>query len=441
VSSSSSAIFNGSSTYSTDFQNVITRAVNIASLPITQLTNEKTALSSQSTELRTLGSRFSAVQTAIAGFDTAFSSSCEGSVSDKSVASVTAAPGAVEGSFSLLVSDPGAYSTMLTGTWNNPGGSPHTYHLSIGTQGYDVTAADNSATSVAASINSRFGDQVHATVVNVGSADAPDYRLSLQSAKLTSDTIDLSDGGASLKSIQTPGKPAQYEVNHSGKTVSSDSRTLLLATGVTVNLLASSDTAVQISVTRNTSSVANAMAGFVNAYNSAVTELQKQHGQTGGSLQGQSIVTQLSQALSTIATYSTSGKIGSLADLGVTLGNDGTLTFDSSVLSNTDPTNFADITSFFGSSSGGGLLKSATDSLNSLQDPVNGVITVMQSSVDAQVSSLGDAINDKQTMVDALQTRLESQMAAADALVASMQQQASYFTNMFQAMQTDAQNR
>jgi flagellar capping protein FliD len=178
---------------------------------------------------------------------------------------------------------------------------------------------------------------------------------------------------------------------------------------------------------------------LVNAYNSAVGELQAQRGQSGGALQGQSIVTQLSQVLSGIATYNTSGKIGGLADLGITLGDDGKLSFDSSVLLDTDPTNFSNITAFFGSPTGGGLLKSATDALNAVQDSTKGLLAVSKSSVDAQVSSLTDSINDKQDMVDALQSRLESQMAAADAMIASMQQQAGFMTNMFQAMQTNAQ--
>jgi flagellar hook-associated protein 2 len=440
VGSTSSAVFTGSSTYSTDFQNVITRAVNIASLPITQLTNEKAALSGQSSELQTIGSKFAAVQSAVTGVEGALNSSCVGSVSDQTVAGVSVGAGAVEGSFSLLVSDTGAYSTMLTGAWNADAGSPHTYKLSIGAnESYDITPSDNSAASVAAAINLQHSDEVHATVVNVGSTEAPDYRISLQSARLTSDAIDLSDGGTSLSSVQTPGKPAQYQVNNSGKTVTSDSRIVNLADGISVNLLAKSADPVTISVTRSATGITNAVSILVNAYNNAVAELQAQRGQSGGALQGQSIVTQLSEVLSGIATYNTSGKIGGLADLGITLGDDGKLSFDSSVLLDADPTNFSNITAFFGSSTGGGLLKSAKDALNSVQDSTNGLLAVTKSSVDAQVSSLTDSINDKQDMVDALQSRLESQMAAADAMIASMQQQAGYMTNMFQAMQTNAQ--
>ena len=65
--SNPTGIFTGTSAYSQDFQNVITRAVAIASLPITLLTNQQTTLTNQSNELSTIDSKFTALQTAIRG--------------------------------------------------------------------------------------------------------------------------------------------------------------------------------------------------------------------------------------------------------------------------------------------------------------------------------------------------------------------------------------
>ena len=50
--SSSSGMFTGASGYSQDLQNVISRAVAIAELPITVLTNQEATLQSQSSALR-----------------------------------------------------------------------------------------------------------------------------------------------------------------------------------------------------------------------------------------------------------------------------------------------------------------------------------------------------------------------------------------------------
>ena len=121
---------------------------------------------------------------------------------------------------------------------NSPG-QKHTYQLSIGTSAaIAITPDDNSANSVAAAINAKAGDKVRATVVNVGSNDQPDYRISLQAAKLGPNTLDIKDGAASLQTPQVDGAMATYVVNGSVKAdgspnvVSSASRSVSIAAGL-----------------------------------------------------------------------------------------------------------------------------------------------------------------------------------------------------------------
>jgi flagellar hook-associated protein 2 len=440
MSSSSSAIFTGNSTYSSDFQSLITRAVSIASLPITQLTNQKTTLGNQSTEITTLSSKFSALQSAVQGIDQALSSSYVATSSDTSVVTASVSAGAVDSNYSIKVSDMGAYSTMMTGTWKGTSsGTADPYQLWIGGTEYDVTAADNSATSVAAAINSSYGSLVHATVVNVGSNSTPDYRISLQSAKLTTDKLDLRDGGNSLASIQTAGKPAQYEINGSGTTVSSDTRTVNVATGVTLTIGGQSDTAADITVARSITGLGSALSTFASAYNAAVSELGAQRGSSAGPLQGQSIVSMLSGVLSHVATYTGTGGFSTLKALGLDLGSDGQITYNSSELLTTAASDPEGMATYLGSVSNGGFLKAANDVLASVQDSSSGVLATTQSSLQTQIANVTKTIDDKQTQVDDLQTRLQKQMSAADAAIASMQQQYTYLYNMFQAMQTASQ--
>jgi flagellar hook-associated protein 2 len=439
TSSSSNAIFTGSSTYSSDFQNIITRAVSIASLPITQLTNEKTTLSNQSTELGTLGSKFSALQSALQGIDQALTTSYGVTSSAPAVVSASVSAGAVESNYSILVSDAGSYSTMMTGTWDTGAGTAQTYQLWVGNNEYDVTASDNSPASLASAINTGFGDKVHATVVNVGSNSAPDYRVSLQSANLTSDSLDLRSGSTSLAAVQNAGHAAQYEVDNSGTTVSSDTRTVNIATGVTLTVADKSETPVNITVSRSTSGLGSALSSFASAYNAAVAELGAQHGSSAGPLQGDSIVQQLSSLLSGIATSAGSGDISGLSAVGLDLGSDGQLTFNASELAATSSSDPNGLAAFLGSVSGGGFLKTANDTLTSVQDSSTGLLATAQTDLQSQITSLSDTIDTKQTQVDNLQTQLQQQMSAADAAIASMQQQYTYMSNMFQAMQTAEQ--
>jgi flagellar hook-associated protein 2 len=208
TSSSSSSYFTGVSTYSSQLQEVIGHAVSVASLPIQELTGQQTALTNQATELTTLDTDFTAVQTAIQNISAALGGSGMSSeVSNPSVASVTVGDGAAQGEYSIDVSSIGAYATSLTGgTWNDttdPTGQTTTYNLVVGANTYSFTPTDNSAATVAATINAQFGDTVQATAVNVGSASNPDERISLQSAMLGPMDLDIqAPAGTNLQIAQ-----------------------------------------------------------------------------------------------------------------------------------------------------------------------------------------------------------------------------------------------
>jgi flagellar hook-associated protein 2 len=125
-----------------------------------------------------------------------------------------------------------------------------------------------------------------------------------------------------------------------------------------------------------------------------------------------------------------------MADLGFTLNDDGTLTYNPLTLIPTEATNPAGVSAFLGSTTGGGFLKTATNVLNGMLDPATGLLTTQESDVQSQVTSLGTTITNKQNQVDALQTQLTNQMATADAAIANMEQQYSYLSSMFAAQQT-----
>ena len=120
---------------------------------------------------------------------------------------------------------------------------------------HEIFAHDNSVASVASAINSQYGDQVRAVVVNVGSAGTPDYRLSLQATQLGNLAPDLLDGGSSLQTQHATGTLARYIVNGSGNIVTSSSHSVTIAQGVTVTLAAASADPVNITVTRSTSAL------------------------------------------------------------------------------------------------------------------------------------------------------------------------------------------
>lgn len=435
MGTTNNAIFTGSSQFSQDLQSVVKRTVDIASLPITQMQNDLTSLQSQSTALTGIDSKLAALQTAVQQIQDAMGGAAyEATVSDPAKLSVSLGDGAMEGVYSIQVVSAGSYGTSMTGSaWNSTGS--HTYELTLdaGATKYAITPTDNSIGSVAAAINLNYSDKVRAIVVNVGSSSSPDYRISLQAVQLGTGIPDFLDNSASLQS-GTAGSEAEYIVNGVTPSVHSTSRTVSIAQGVTVNLLAASTGAVNITVTRSTSALSDALSAFVTAYNAAVDDVDKQHGIGAGALTGQTVVNDLSQTLSGIVTYTSAGNAVSLADLGLSLDQTGQMSFNPFTLMATEMSNSAGVASFIGSATSGGFLQNAISSLDTLIDPVTGVVKTAEAAVQNQITDTNKRIETKQDQIDQLQIRLLEQMSAADALIASMEQQYGYLSNMFEAM-------
>ena len=451
----SSTIFSGNSRYASDFQAVIDRAVAIATLPKTQMESARTALQDQSTALSTLDTRFSSLQSAINSLETATGNSSlystvSPTVSGDAAATATVGSGALEGTYSLQIDDLGAYSSVMSSSGTgvtDPGSggisSSKSYTLTVGSRQYDIAAASSSLSDLVTAINSRAGSDVRATLINAGSGTA-DYRLSLETTHLGSFALQLNDGTKNLldtaSTVNTSlvdGWTAKYKAGNSAQ-LESDSRTLTLSTGLTVEMEKETTSALTIQVNRNPSVISGALNSFVNAYNATVDELDKHRGKNGGALAGQSIVYTLDRSLSELTSYSGSGAVGSLRDLGLKLDKDGKLSFDSSVFSDATSGGLTNAFSFLGSQDGSGFLKTAADTLSGIEDLTNGTLKSAITSTTSSLTSQDTRISDEQDRIDALKERLQAQMATSDALIAQMEQQVTYITNLFSAMQNNS---
>src|SRR5579862_2510898 len=115
TSSTSSTGFTGTSSFSSDFQSVITRSVQIASLPLNQMQADLNTMSDRSSALTSLDSQFSALQTAISNISSATGlGSYSASVSDPTIASATLSSGVQTASYTLRVLNLGAYTNTMS---------------------------------------------------------------------------------------------------------------------------------------------------------------------------------------------------------------------------------------------------------------------------------------------------------------------------------------
>ncbi len=447
VSSSGSTGSTGGSSYSADLQNVISRAVGFASLPMQLLQNQQNDLTKQQTALQSLSSKFQSLQTAVDSLNNSTGTgSFSASVGSSTVATAFTSAGVTAGSYSLNVTSVGSHTntmsidglTTVTDPSSGNVDSATSYTLTVDGSAYQINPSDRSLSGLARAINASSAN-VQATVVNIGGSSAPDYRLSVQGTKYANTSIQLSDGANSLLSTLSGGSNVTYQVNGQTASVSSDSRSITLAPGLTINLLQTGSTS--ITVAQNTSGISNSLSSFASAYNGIVDELAKSRGQSGGALSGESIISTLSQSLRDIAGSGTqAGSINSIADLGLTFDQNGHLSFDPTKLTQTASGSLTNVLNFLGSESSGGFLQSASNIVSSITNSTTGVLTQTAQSVTQGISFLATKISADQDSITLLQQNLTAQMAKADATISSLEQQSSYYTNLFTTIRQNNSN-
>jgi flagellar hook-associated protein 2 len=448
MGTTSNTLFTGNSRYAQDFQSVIDRSVAIASLPMKQHQNQLAAMQGESAELSLLTAKFTALGTALDRLTTA--AGIQATSSDPSVLTATAAADAAKGTYTLDIRDVGSAATSLSAgaaildpsvsglstataftltVKTDPGtGAETTRTISFSTIGTSLNALRDA-------INSQPGLHVRATVVNVGTSTAPDYRLSIQSMDLAPESIQLNDGTSDLLTAQANGSRVTYRINGGTQDFTSDSRTLALSQGLTVDVLsAKPGTPVTVSVDDNANAISSALTNFATYYNALIDELGKNHGSGGGALTGNSVIGSLSSTLSNMMFYE--GNSTSFSEIGLVMdsSNNGHITLDPALFAKASE-NLSQVTGFLGSSTSGFIsnAQSALDSVTGL----TGSLTSASDGMETELKTQNQRITDDQDRIDQLRTRLEAQMAASDALIAQLEQQANYFTSMFKAMAAD----
>jgi flagellar hook-associated protein 2 len=435
-----SPTFNGSSTFSSSFQQVLTRAVQTAALPMQQLQNNVNDLTNQQSALMQLESTFQSLDAALQSVGMSSTGGASASVSDSSSVSAAATSSALPGTYSIQVDTLGSYTTMMSQAGSTAVTDPTTqsissassFTLTVNGKNTTVTPADGSLEGLANAINSSSAG-VQATIVNLGSNASPDYRLVVTGTSLSADAIQLSDGASNL--LEEPpvstGAPATYRVSGSSTELQSNSRQVTLAPGLTVTMLGASSQPDTITVSTDYSSLQNALSNLATAYNSAVSLLSQQRGQNGGALAGESIVSTLTGVLQRISQYSSgSGSVASLTDLGLSVDANGQMSFDASAFNGQDA---AAITQFLGSASSGGFMQAASSALTSVDDATSGALVTQSNSLQDTIDTQNQHITDDESRISDMETNLENELTQADAAIATLQSQKTYYADLFQA--------
>ena len=268
------------------------------------------------------------------------------------------------GSFNLNVTRLATAEVRSSAGFADPGAVPvgtGTLKIAVGsgaTQSITVTAANSSLTGLAKAINAA-GIGVKALVVNTGAASDPSkpYKLVLTAVNTgAANTIAIDASGLDLGGVSgsqalgfgaadVAAQDATFTLN--GLPLASASNTATAVDGLSLNLLATG--ASTITVGADTAAVKKNIGDFVAAYNKINDFINEQRTTKGSPLVGDSILRtvqeQLRGALSSLAT--TAGKYTSLADIGISRADNGSLTLDSAKLDAALASNFADVKALF----------------------------------------------------------------------------------------------
>ena len=352
-----------------------------------------------------------------------------GNSSDTSLVSATASAGAALGSHVLVVSNLASTASyysdpVATSTTPLAAGS---FSIQVGSNAPSTITIDNTNNTLdqlAATINNaKLG--VTANVVT----DSNGARLSIvanNSGTASDVTISNNTTGLALTKASS-GKDASLTVD--GVPISSASNTVKgVVPNVTFNLNgASPNTQVTVNVAPDTEAVLAAVNTFVKDYNTVIQEVNAgyaidQTAGTAGPLIGDSTGAIVQQQLLDMSTYSVSGagNFTSLASLGISTANDGTLTVDSAALTNAVTSDFQSFQKFFQGAAGLGTFFS--QQLTQMTDPTQGAMSIDLKSFQATSQSLQTQIDDLETYISTEQQQWKTQYERANILLQQLPQ-------------------
>lgn len=428
----------GSSSSGIDVSSAVSAAISAMSTPEQQWQSEQQTLQTQTSDIQSLENDVSTLQNSLQSLNdpTGTLMSMAATSSDSSIVTATAAAGAAAGNHAVVVTNlatAGSWysssvatgdTTLSSGSFSLKVGSGSPVTIPIGTNVDGNGTNTNTLNELASYINNQnLG--VTASVIT----DSSGARLAIVSnstGKASDITVSdwtggIPSGGSSGISFTQAvvGEDASLTVD--GIPIDSASNTVTGAvSGLTFDLQGQSPgTQVDISVAPNSDQISQAINSFVSAYNTVVGDLNTQFtvdsNNNEGPLAGDSAVRMLQSELLSSPSYTGgSGDITSLADLGISMNDDGTLTVDSDTLNNAIQNDFSAVQSFLQGSALNGFAATLNNQLDTFTNASSGAFTVDLQSISSENTDLQNQINDFQSYIQTEQTLLTQEYTQAD---------------------------
>jgi flagellar hook-associated protein 2 len=418
--------FTGISQYASDFDAALSKAVQVAQIPVTLLQAQDSTVLQQETAMGSLNSDVAAFAASLSALGTLAAGQALGATSsDPSVVSATATGATTAASYTIDSITSIASTASATSTHgfaaSAPVSSTGKMNLVVGSTNNPITLTANNLIGLENQING-LGVGVTASILTTSSGNF----LSLSANSTGAAAIQLFDDptgvNANILTQTQPGANASFSLNGIPDIQASNVVNSVIP-GMTFTLLGTTPVTapVTLSLASDPTQLSSALQNFVASYNTVQADATAQTGQSGGALVGNSVINQLQSALSQIGTYTlTTGTVQSLSDLGVTF-NGNVLSFNQTTFNALSSTQISDAFHFIGSATTG--LGGLSSNISELSNPVTGVIATETAGLKQTDHDLQTQISAKNTQIAAIQKSLTLQFEAADALQAELQNQ------------------
>lgn len=432
--------FTGISQFSQDFQLIVDRTLQIATLPARSLQNDQARILGQKSSLVDLRSSVAALASSLRSLDSIGNSRALAATSTQSSKVSVSLPDATRaqaGSFTISEVTSLAQRAIATSTTGQDSptsgpvaGAGGALQLVVGSQIWDLTLAPGSDHLEGArdAINAA-GAGVSASLIHANGK----VFLSLSADQTGARAIELrtapGDPASNLLAVTQPGLDAAFKLN--GQPVTSSENYVegvIPGAGLTLKALTSGDESILIEVASSRAPLAAALKSFVGAYN----ELNKKIGESSA-LAGQSLVNDLLGRLRQIGGQFGDGKITSLAEIGIELDRQGVMSFQDAAFNAVPSWRMNDMFRFLRSADQG--LASVAGRLEELSDPVGGAMAAQIRSWDESDSRIQKQIESIYERANATQSTLLARLQAADAMLARLEGQQSLLDASIKSLQ------
>jgi len=462
-----------------DTASIVSALMSVARAPEQVLQVKTQTNQSQVNAYNALNSALTNLQTVVQGLNTSSSFNQVGAtVADSTVLTATATGAAAAGSHTLSVTTLAASQRQVsTGYANGALFNTGTFTITDGAgkqTPVTITDSNNSLQGIAAAI-SNSGAKVTASILNDGSGTP--NRLVINGNDTDNYTVDFSGlttpPTAAGAPSQVPallgsgdpsyqaGTPAAFTLD--GIPMTSTSNTVASALpGVTLNLLkqgtpatvgppatAAAPATTTFTLASSTSGITSNINSFVSAYNKVISLINSDTAynsstKTAGVLTGDSTMRMLQGQLQNLLTSSVAGSTpySNMAQIGISSGDDGTLSVNSTTLSSALSSNLDSVVNLFTQNTGAlkslsknqfGVMEQFNQAIASMVAPatLGGVLATSIQGLNNSTTSNNKQVSDMELRLVSYQKNLEAQFTAMETMVSNLKSEGSTLTSFF----------